>query len=77
MAKIQQKSEKITTFGGIFFVLDKFDSILSSVGSGVGSTDHLHHRKKKARKFGRIFGTFGNNPYLCAIKTLSNFKIMV
>jgi len=31
IAKIQQKSEKITAFGGIFFVLDKFDSILSSV----------------------------------------------
>ena len=31
MAKIQQKSEKISAFGGIFFVLDKFDSILSSV----------------------------------------------
>ena len=25
MAKVQQKSEKITAFGGIFFVLDKFD----------------------------------------------------
>ena len=31
MAKVQQKSEKITAFGGIFFVLDKFGSILSSV----------------------------------------------
>ena len=31
MAKVQQKSEKITAFGGIFFVLDKFDHILSSV----------------------------------------------
>ena len=31
MAKVQQKSEKITAFGGIFFVLDKFDLILSSV----------------------------------------------
>jgi len=31
MAKVQQKSEKITAIGGIFFVLDKFDSILSSV----------------------------------------------
>jgi len=31
MAKIQQKSEKITAFGGIFFVLDKLDRILSSV----------------------------------------------
>jgi len=25
MAKVQIKSEKITAFGGIFFVLDKFD----------------------------------------------------
>jgi len=31
MAKVQQKSEKITAFGGIFFVFDKFDRILSSV----------------------------------------------
>ena len=31
IAKVQIKSEKITAFGGIFFVLDKFDSILSSV----------------------------------------------
>ncbi len=31
MAKVQQRSEKITAFGGTFFVLDKFDSILSSV----------------------------------------------
>ena len=31
MAKVSIKSEKITAFGGIFFVLDKFDSILSSV----------------------------------------------
>ena len=31
MAKVQQKSEKITAFGGIFIVLDKFDLILSSV----------------------------------------------
>ena len=31
MAKVQQKSEKITAFGGLFLVLDKFDRILSSV----------------------------------------------
>ena len=31
MAKVQIKSEKIIAFGGIFFVLDKFDRILSSV----------------------------------------------
>ena len=44
MAKVQQKSEKISAFGGIFFVLDKFDSILSSVidshlGLLFGNTD--------------------------------------
>ena len=27
MAKVQQKSEKISAFGGIYFVLDKFDRI--------------------------------------------------
>ena len=31
MAKVSIRSEKITAFGGIFFVMDKFDSILSSV----------------------------------------------
>ena len=31
MAKVSKKSEKITAFGGIFFILDKFDRILSSV----------------------------------------------
>ncbi len=31
MAKVSKKSEKITAFGGIFFVLDIFDRILFSV----------------------------------------------
>ena len=31
MAKVSKKSEKISAFGGIFFVLDKVDHILSSV----------------------------------------------
>jgi len=31
MAKVQQKSEKISAFGGIFSVSDIFDRILSSV----------------------------------------------
>lgn len=31
MSKVHQKSEKISAFGGILFVLDKFDRILSSV----------------------------------------------
>ena len=33
MAKVQIKSEEITAFGGIFFVLDKFDRIV--VGTGI------------------------------------------
>ena len=41
MAKVQQKSEKISAFGGIFFVLDKFDRILSSV-----IDSHLELRSK-------------------------------
>ena len=40
-AKVQQKSEKISAFGGIFFVLDKFDRILSSV-----IDSHLGLRRK-------------------------------
>jgi hypothetical protein len=28
MAKVSIKSEKITAFGGVFFVLDKFDRCL-------------------------------------------------
>lgn len=31
MAKIQIKSEKLTSFGGIFSIMEKFDSMLSSV----------------------------------------------
>ena len=31
MAKVQIKSEKLTPFGGIFSVMEKFDSNLSSV----------------------------------------------
>ena len=42
MAKVQQKSERITAFGGIFFVLDKFDRILSSV-----IDSHLNDQKNR------------------------------
>ena len=51
MAKVQKKSEKITAFGGIFFVLDKFDSILSSVidshlGLRMGASAEVIHEPK-------------------------------
>ncbi len=42
MAKVQQKSEEISAFGGIFFVLDRFDRILSSV-----IDSHLGLRSKR------------------------------
>ena len=50
MAKVQQKSEKITAFGGIFFVLDRFDRILSSVidshlGLRMGASAEVIHRR--------------------------------
>ena len=31
MAKIQIKSEKLTPFGGIFSIMEKFDSMLSPI----------------------------------------------
>ena len=37
MAKVQQKSEKISAFGGIFFVLDKFDRTVCFAKSLVDS----------------------------------------
>ena len=50
MAKVSKKSEKITAFGGIFFVLDKFDRILSSGIMGISKTKprmrHLINVKK-------------------------------
>ena len=63
MAKVQQKSEKITAFGGIFFVLDKFDSILSSViDSHLGLRSRLigyqyseiYHTRQKRRAMSMI-----------------------
>ena len=31
MAKVQIKSEKLTPFGGIFSIMEKFDSMLSPI----------------------------------------------
>ena len=44
MAKVQQKSEKITAFGRIFFVLDIFDRIGSIAGY---VTDEQHEKRQK------------------------------
>ena len=54
MAKVQQKSEKISAFGGIFFVLDKFDRILSSViDSQIMSKDSKPRVRQNRHKQGR------------------------
>ena len=43
--KTSTKSEKINAFGGLFFVLDKFDRILSSViDSHLGLRDNQRDR---------------------------------
>ena len=56
MAKVSKKSEKITAFGGIFFILDKFGSILSSV-----TDSHLRLRStligyQSVRLYGHLIG---------------------
>ena len=56
VAKVQQKSEKITAFGGLFFVLDKFDRILSSV-----IDSHLGLRSKLiGYQYSEIIGIMGS-----------------
>ena len=47
MAKIQIKSEKLTPFGGIFSIMEQFDSTLSSV---IDSTLSL-----RCRLFGYLY----------------------
>ena len=44
MAKVSKKSEKNTAFGGIFFILDKFDSILFSMIDFPSGTSHYSDR---------------------------------
>ena len=47
MTKVQIKSEKLTPFGGIFSIMEQFDSTLSSV---IDSTLGL-----RCKSFGRVF----------------------
>jgi hypothetical protein len=56
MAKVSKKSEKITAFGGIFFVLDKFDRILSSViDSHLGLRSKLIGYQYSEESWGQVF----------------------
>jgi hypothetical protein len=41
---------------------------LSRMPQVPGENQNTKYEKKKARKLGGIFGTFGNNPYLCPRK---------
>ena len=60
MAKIQIKSEKLTPFGGIFSMMEQFDSMLSSVNRlHVGVEKQI----RKLREAGKIkkCGRFGRS----------------
>lgn len=50
MAKIQIKSENPTRFGGIFLIMEQFNSTLSSV---IDST-----LGQRCKSFGRVFKTY-------------------
>ena len=77
MAKVQQKSEKITAFGGIFFVLDKFDRILSSViDSHLGLRSKLigYQYSEIIRAVFSVFCCGGDRPFYVLV--LSYFTFM-
>ena len=66
MAKIRKKTEKITPFGGIFFVLDRFDRILSSV-----IDSHLGLRSKLiGYQSARLYGP--SSPFSAVVATVSS-----
>jgi len=50
MTKVQIKSEELTPFGGIFSIMEQFDSTLSSV---IDST-----LGQRCKSFGRVFKTY-------------------
>ena len=68
MANIQQKSEKISALGGIFFVLDKIDRILSSViDSHLGLRSRLiGYQYSEIIRAGTTSG-WSNDDYKCFI----------
>ena len=88
MAKVQQKSEKITAFGGIFFVLDRFDRILSSDVTGDSPLSHFEKAKYEGWRevipgkhpetayFAYFSRELGAKAYLCVrrIKNTGLFK---
>ena len=55
MAKVSIKSEKITAFGGIFFVLDKFDRILSVAVVAVLQFQNRFYDSQKLTLYYSIF----------------------
>ena len=66
-AKIQIKSEKITSFGGIFPIMEKFDRMLShTIDSTLGLRSKVYELwVKKTKKRRRDFHITTYYPYLC------------
>ncbi len=52
MAKVQIKSEKLTPFGGIFSIMEQFDSMLSPIiDSTLGQRCRQYHRIPVQRNY--------------------------
>jgi hypothetical protein len=65
MAKVSKKSEKITAFGGIFFVLDKFFWCLK--GAGGMSRDNSGCRGKLWDGHFQSHSGVRNSSYFCIV----------
>ena len=72
MAKIQIKSEKLTPFGGIFSIMEKFDSMLSPViDSTPGKGYYVVNRQKNILLLLDEYSPFKDTLYNSIIRRLS------
>ena len=54
MAKIQIKSEKLTSFGDIFPIIEKFDRMVGDVIVGIKNRDGNTNRNPRFQKYYRL-----------------------
>ena len=54
MAKIQIKSEKLTSFGDIFPIIEKFDRMVGDVIVGIENLDVNTNRNPRFQKYYRL-----------------------
>ena len=75
MAKLAIKNEKITAFGGINFVLDKFDALLGDVIDrilGVRSTSTGYQYSEIIRALFSVYFCGGDNTHLLIAKDIAD-----